>query len=387
MLAFRGDFYNIYCPFFATIKNMDTNNTKKHKLTVIVAMVCILAAIAATVCITYKKTSVQKTPVTQAPEPPYTATTFIEESTLTSEGENPQETADSYVPLKNYDNKLSVPTYVTRIDDTWFIVDCYHNRVIYSDSIDKPLDEWYIMSSDATRPHTIASDGKVYMIDDTDNHRVLIYEKIDGKFIHTQSFYDIGTRPHYTIYDETTDTFYVWSSMTGELFCFRTDPSTNRVYLTDKKQIESLNGIYVRSFSIIDGDIYIVSGVSDKGAEATVLCCDLSTFEVENTYSVPDELAGMVQITKIQDYYYISTSTDKAGNQDVATIVRTKSLDELSSGNYEDIYSTYFLGGGTPYYMSCVDDTYFLTEHRLTDHSVWSFKVEDNEITDVEPVF
>ena len=366
---------------------MDMKTIKKHKIAVIIAATGIIAIAVAAACINTRTTKVKKTPATQAPQPQQAESTFLTESTLTSEGENPTEAAASYVPQKNYDSKLSVPTYVTRIDGTWFIVDCYHNRVIYSDSLETPLNEWYIMSSDATRPHTIASDGNVYMIDDTDNHRVLIYEKIDGKFIHTQSFYDIGTRPHYTIYDEDTDTFYVWSSMTGELFCFKTDHSTNRVHLTDKKQIESLNGIYVRSFSIIDGDIYIVSGVSNQGAEATVFCCDLQTMEIKKTYAVPDELAGMVQITKIQDYYYISTSTDKDGNQNVATIVRTKSLDKLVSGDYEDIYSTYFIGGGTPYYMSQVDDTFFLTEHRLIDHSIWSFKVKNNKITDVEPVF
>ena len=323
-----------------------------------------------------------------APVPdPFDSSKYVEVSSLTSAGEDPAEAASEYEPIKNYDAKLSVPTYVTKLDDTWFIVDCYHNRVIYSDSLETPLTEWTIMTSDATRPHTIASDGNVYMIDDTDNNRILIFEKVDGKFIHTQSFYDIGTRPHYTIYDEATDTFYVWSSMTGELFCFRTDSSTNRVYLTDKRKIDSLDGIYIRSFSIIDGAIYLVSGVSDQGVEATVLKCDLATLEVQQVYAVPDELAGMVQITKIQDYYYISVSTDKTGAQDVATIVRTKSLEDLAAGNYEDIYSTYFEGGGTPYYISSVDDTYFLTEHRLLDHSVWSFKVEDNEITDVQPVF
>ncbi|SFU42141.1 hypothetical protein [Butyrivibrio sp. M55] len=332
--------------------------------------------------------SAQKAMGTPAPAPaPFDNKEFIEESSLTSAGEDPAAAASEYTPIKNYDSKLSVPTYVTQINDIWFIVDCYHNRVIYSDSLEKPLEEWDIMTSDATRPHTIASDGNVYMIDDTDNNRVLIFEKVDDKFIHTQSFYDIGIRPHYTVYDEATDTFYVWSSMTGELFCFRTDDSTNRVYLTDKRKIDSLDGIYIRSFSIIDGDIYLVSGVSEEGAEATVLQCDLATFEIKQVYAVPDELAGMVQITKIQDYYYISVSTDKAGNQDVATIVRTKSLEDLAAGEYEDIYSTYFLGGGTPYYISSVGDTYFLTEHRLTDHALWSFKVEDNEITDVQPIF
>ena len=318
---------------------------------------------------------------------PYDTKDYIEESSLTDAAEDLAKAASEYTPVKNFDSRLSVPTYVTNIADTWFIVDCYHNRVIYSDSLETPLNEWDIMTSDATRPHTIASDGNVYMIDDTDNNRILIFEKVDDKFIHTQSFYDIGIRPHYTVYYRDTDTFYVWSSMTGELFCFRTDTKTNRVYLTDKRKIDSLDGIYIRSFSIIDGDIYLVSGVSDKGVEATVLQCDLETLEVKNTYNVPDELAGMVQITKIQDYYYISVSTDKTGNQDVATIVRTKSLESLASGDYEDIYSQYFMGGGTPYYISSVDDTYFLTEHRLKDHAVWSFKVEYNEIKDVEPIF
>jgi len=331
-------------------------------------------------------TEVKNTQLLNKPVP-FDTKSYIEASTLTEAGQNLSEAAARYTPTTNYDSKLSVPTYVTKIDDTWFIVDCYHNRVIYSNQLETPLNEWTIMTSDATRPHTIASDGNVYMIDDTDNNRVLIFEKVENKFIHTQSFYNIGTRPHYTVYDEASDTFYVWSSMTGELFCFRTDDSTNRVYLTDKRKIDSLDGIYIRSFSIIDGDIYLVSGVSEEGAEATVLKCDLATFEVKQVYAVPDELAGMVQITKIQDYYYISVSTDKTGNQDVATIVRTKSIEDLAAGEYEDIYSTYFIGGGTPYYISSDGDTYFLTEHRLTDHALWSFKVEDNEITDVTPIF
>ena len=95
----------------------------------------------------------------------------------------------------------------------------------------------------------------------------------------------------------------------------------------------------------------------------------------------------MVQINKIQDYYYITTSTDLSGNQDCATIIRTKDLDKLAEGDYEDIYSTYFVGGGTPYYISEVDGTYFLTEHRLKDHSIWSFKVENNQITDVTDLY
>ena len=40
-------------------------------------------------------------------------------------------------------------------------------------------------------------------------------------------------------------------------------------------------------------------------------------------------MAGMIQLTRIQDYFYITISTDIAGNQDYATIIRTKDLSGL----------------------------------------------------------
>lgn len=322
---------------------------------------------------------------------PFDASEYVEISTITKEGENIKETAATYEPSLNYDTTLSVPTYVTQIDGLWFIVDCYHNRVIYSENLGSPLNEWHIMSSDCTQPHTIASDGKVYIIDDTENNRILIYEKEEDKFINTQTFYNVGTRPHYTVYDEVTDTFYVWSSITGQLFCFRHTADSNRIYLTQVKEIPELEGIYVRSFSIIDGDIYFVSGVTDDNEEpyvSKIIRCNLDDLSIKETYDVPQEIAGMVQIVPIGNYYYISVSTDKYGNQNTATLIRTKSLSDLSKGNYEDIYSQYFVGGGTPYYISNVGDTYFLTEHRLQGHSIWSFKVDSNgDITQVTSLY
>ncbi|MCR5671203.1 MAG: hypothetical protein K6G10_09370 [Butyrivibrio sp.] len=312
----------------------------------------------------------------------YDAGTYVRMSDLTSAGEDPELAASGYEPIHNFDTKLSVPTCITKIDDTWFIVDCYHNRVIYSKELGIPLDQWYIMSAEATQPHTIASDGVVYMIEDTENNRVLVYEKIGDKFIGTQVFYGIGTRPHFTVYDKGTDTFYVWSSETGELYCFRHTKDSGRMYLTEIKKIESLDGIYVRSFSIIDGDIYFVSGVSGAGTKPQILQCDLTDLSVKKTYAVPAELAGMVQIERFEGDYYITVSTDMYGDQSHATFLKTPSLEELSKGNYEDIYSSHFVGGGTPYYITEIDGTCFLTEHRLTDHAIWSFKIDDGKITD-----
>lgn len=278
---------------------------------------------------------------------------------------------------------LSVPTYITKVDDIYFIVDCYHNQVIYHDNLTDPLYKWQVMTSEIDKGHTLASDGLVYLIDDTENNRILIFEKKDGIFYHTQTFDEIGNRPHYIIYDEPTDTFYAWSSMSGEMYLFRHDPNDSRMYLTEIRQIDALSDTYVRSFTIIDDTIYFVSGIPGSPA---ILEADLNTFEIRNTYPVPNTMAGMIQLTKIENDYYLTISTDINGNQDYATIIRTDDLSGLSEGNYEDIYG-YFIGGGTPYYATFIDNTYYLTEHRIPGHSIWKFRISGGKITDVETLY
>ena len=285
----------------------------------------------------------------------------------------------------NPNASLSVPTYITKVDDTYFIVDCYNNQVIYHDNLTDPLYEWQIMTNDIAMGHTLASDGLVYLIDDTENNRVLVMEKDQNEngqtiFVPTQEFLDIGNRPHYIIYDEYTDTFYVWSSQNGEMYLFRHAKEDSRMYLTEVRSIPSLSNVYVRSFTIIGDRIYFVSGNS------SIIETDLYSFKIKKEYPVPPEMAGMVQITRIQDYYYITISTDVTGNQDYATMLRVKDLGDLSAGNYEDVYH-YFIGGGTPYYITMIEDSWYLTEHRLPGHSIWRFQILDNEIVNVTSVY
>lgn len=315
-----------------------------------------------------------------APAGAYIPENYMEESQLIAFDRSSLNTISN-----NPNATLSVPTYITKVEDLYFIVDCYNNQVIYHDNLNDPLYEWQIMTNDITMGHTLASDGSVYLIDDTENNRILVMEKTvndNGQtaFVPSQEFLNIGNRPHYIIYDEYTDTFYAWSSQSGEMYLFRHAPDDPRMYLTEVRSIPSLNGVYVRSFTIIDDCIYFVSGNS------SIIEADLYSFKIKKEYPVPAQMAGMIQLTRIEDYFYITISTDITGNQDYATIIRTRDLNGLASGNYEDIYSN-FIGGGTPYYITQIDTIWYLTEHRLPGHSIWSFQVEDNEITNVISVY
>ncbi len=280
----------------------------------------------------------------------------------------------------NVQSALSVPTQITRIGDDYFIVDCYHDQILTSPDLDRPLTEWTVMSDRISRGHTIAGDGTVYLADDTENHRILVFEKKDGIFYLTQTFDGIGVRPHYVVYDEASKRFYALSSMTGELYVFVRPGNTSDVALEKILSVPELNGFYVRSFTIEGDDIYFVSGNS------TIIRAALEDLSVRETWPVPAEIAGMVQLSRIQDYFYITVSTDLTGNQDYATLIRTKDLSGLAAGNWEDIYGT-FLGGGTPYYISSFDGHYYLTEHRIPGHGVWQFDVEDNVIRNVKTLF
>lgn len=283
---------------------------------------------------------------------------------------------------KNTYDTLNVATYVTKIGDTYFLNDCYHDQIICHDNLEDPLTEWSVLTNEVHYAHTVAGDGTVLLTDDTENNRVLVFTKAKNGYIQTQTIEGIGLKPHYVQYDKKRDAFYVWSSITGELYELKREEGTNTVYQSDIKKIDELYGVYVRSYTIIEDDIYFVSGHNNR----KIIQANLDTMEILSEYEVPGEIAGMVQLTKIQDYFYLTVSTDDKENQDYATIVRTKNLAGLIDGDYEDIYDTFGLEKGTPYYITEIDGTYYMTHHR-TSENVISFQVIENEITDVKIIY
>ncbi len=296
----------------------------------------------------------------------------------------PSRYAAGEVPaLKGGDNafaSLSVPTCFAKLGDWYFIVDCYHNQILVNDNLEDPIVSWKVMTSDISMGHTIAGDGTVYVVDDTEQNRVLVFTEEGGAFSVSQEIDGVGERPHFVVYDPQTQLFNVWSSMTGEMIRYRREEGSNLLVQEDVLSIPELNGIYVRSFTIEGNKIYLPT------ADGRIYEADKKTLAVKKIYQVPEQIAGMVQLMHIDNAYYLTVSTDLYGSQDAATIVRAKSLAALAAGDYEDVYDR-FVGGGTPYYMTCVEGKYYLTEHRLNNHALWRFDVRDHEIADVEAIY
>ncbi len=292
--------------------------------------------------------------------------------------------------VKNTFDTLNVATYITKINDDYFISDCYHDQVIYNDSLTAPLTEWKVLTSDVHYAHTVASDGTVIVIDDTENNRLLVFQKTDSGYVHTQIIENTGLRPHYVQYDGATDTFLAYSSITGEMFYLKKNPPQDNgvisLYVEKILKLDELYAVYVRSFTMLDGYIYFVSGHNNQKIIKAELNADGTALEIKESYPVPDELAGMVQLTKMEDYYYITISTDNAENQDYATIIRCKRLSDLADGNYEDVYQQFGVSGGTPYYITQIDGRYYMAHHR-TSQNIIAFDIKDNEIRNVEVIY
>lgn len=263
---------------------------------------------------------------------------------------------EAFHPLKeNTYYELLAPTQLVKLGDTYYLVDSYHHQILCSKRLEPSAFKWEVMVDGLNRPHAIAGDGAVFLVTDTDNHRVISYVKSEDPegYTEKQVFDGIGERPHYVVYDAATGLFYVWSSMTGEMFLFRRKPDTAEVYLEDVKKIPELNGKYVRSFTIEDGRIYFPC-VPDSA----IVAADQETFSIEAVYPVPEKISGMVQLIKIQNYYYLTVSTDINYNKSAATMVRARTLEDFAAGSYEDVGDD-LEEGKVPYYISEADGSYY----------------------------
>lgn len=274
---------------------------------------------------------------------------------------------------------LKLPAQITRQGDYYFIVDTYNDQVLYASDLWKPVGEWRVMDRKLNRPHAIASDGSVYLVVDTDNNRVLCYEYVNGRFQNTQRFDDVGTRPHYIQYDAVSDSFFVWSSVTGDMYIIKKEPANNVMYIEEIRHIYELDGFYVRSFCIEGNEVLFPSGNNGY-----MIIADKDTLQVKERYQVPMDISGMAFVKKIGSYYYMTISTDDKLNHEKARMIRTSDLESLSLGIYEDV-TRYFKDMRIPYYIDRINGSYYVTSHE-SKKCIYMFNVSEDVIKDVQTV-
>jgi hypothetical protein len=218
------------------------------------------------------------------------------------------------------------------------------------------------------------------MVTDTESNRLLTFTKGYSSFKQQQVFENIGVRPHYVSYNTDDGYFYVLSSMTGEMYIYKRILGTTNLALQEIKTIPNAANCYIRSFTIA-GNVILFPVIE----RSSIIMVDINTFEVIEEYSVPVSLAGMVQVSIIGNYFYLTVSTDRYYNQNCSTIVRAKSLSDFSTGNYENLYSL-FGNNGTPYYISAFDGSYYMI-HENVSPNVYRFNVVNDVITNVKGMF
>lgn len=287
----------------------------------------------------------------------------------------------SYPNGENTYEQLKVPTQIIKTGGFYFIVDCYHNQVLYNHQMTTDVKDWKVLTRDVELPHSIASDGNVFLVTDTERNRILVFQWEFSRFRHVQTFTEIGKRPHYIAYDWETQSFFVWSSMTGEMYIFKTD-LTGTVCFSQVRQLFELENYYVRSFAIMGDKILFPSGTNSY-----MILADKNTLEVEERYPVTPEIAGMAYAIKIGSYYYMTIACDLKADQKKATMIRTTDLTNLSEGIYETVYAQMSSAhNGIPYYIDYFDGAFYMTQHN-TSKSVVKFQIQNDAIVNTKMMF
>lgn len=280
-------------------------------------------------------------------------------------------------PVNDYKGTLYSPTYITKSEEDYFIVDCWHHRVLYNKVLNEPINNWSVIPVDLSNPHSIATDGKVFVIDDSKNDSIKVLQRKNSSFVEVQVIRNIGSQPNKIIFDEPSERFYGISASSQEVFVLRNE---NGLIITEKVvKLAYLEGSYIRSISIIDDNIYFVSGPG----RIIVASIKNQSFDFIKEFKVPFELQGMNDITKIDSYFYLSIYQNGAG--DIAPkLVRVKDLNLLEI-EYEDLHDQLSIKG-VPYFFSFVDDRVFLTE--IDSYSaIKSFRILDDTIVDLQVHF
>ena len=267
--------------------------------------------------------------------------------------------AQSIDSKKSYEKRLYTPTFITKIDNLYFIVDCWHHRIIFSDDFNNEIKDWQILDDEIYGPHSIASNKKLYVVDNTGNNSLRVYRKISRKeFEIVQNIDDLGMRPHRVIYNDQNQLFYVlisgkYGKKSSNLNNFYALKEKNGLLkIVYETQIEELKNTYTRSITISkDNFIYFVS-------ENSLLITKFENLKiyVVKKINLHESLSGSNDLFFLNKKKLIMTFTNNIGGPKA---IVTENLSNLEKGKYRDISENFI---GVPYYIDQFDNYLWIPE-------------------------
>ena len=252
----------------------------------------------------------------------------------------------------SFNQRLFTATYITKLNGTYFIVDCWHHRILYSSDINSEINQWNVLDDDIAGPHSIASDRNIFVAEDTGRHALKVYaQKQNTEFKLVQVVPNIGIRPHRVLYDSINNQFVVISS--GDQRLFLLNYENNELRVVSSELITELQGQYCRSITIRDNLVYMV-GTRD------IVVFHLNKGSIGKyvkTIRLNSQYEGSNDLYFINDEGGLLTSTPKR-------IFHFSNLSQLEEGNAQNLSSAY---KGTPYYISFFDNKLWVPE--ITEHT------------------
>ncbi|MDO4231681.1 MAG: hypothetical protein Q4D19_06080 [Lautropia sp.] len=243
----------------------------------------------------------------------------------------------------DFRSRLYAPTQVVRLGTRWFIVDCWHHRIIHSEDLYLPIARWHTLDENIAGPHSIATDGHFFVAEDTGRHGVKVYRQpAPGVFEQAQYLPNIGRRPHRVLFDAARRQFLIVGSEDQTLYILR--EQAGALVLAAAVHVPELQGQYCRSITLQGDTLWFVGNFH------------LVRYRMTPQGVVPDtgHITLHARFHGSNDLYFFENGTGGILTSTPRSAVRFRVLDDLALGTATDLAQGTSSGAfsGTPYYVT-----------------------------------
>lgn len=277
---------------------------------------------------------------------------------LMSLGEKPLNIMNYRLP---WQERLYSPTYMTKINGIYYIVDCWHHRIVYSRELNISIGKWQTIEGLNT-PHSIAGNGNMLLVDDGKNDRINCYKQTKDGLCEACASIEMR-RPAKIIYDNITKCFYTIGSDSNELCIIKVTGRETKVI--KRIYIKELSNQFVRSISVIGERLFIVC-ISAKIYELNI---QNGIINVVQEYTLDERIGGANDLCYYNGYFYLSVYQN-VQLEIAPDLVRASHMEDFHNGSYESVYTKLELKG-VPYFFSEIDGK--LVIGQIDNHSEITF--------------